>query len=940
MPNFFAKRDPWGNGLALWVFAGLLFFVPLIFSAMKQLKTDNNVQNWLPEDDPQARVLSWAQSHFPAEDRILVTWDGSSLTDPRVDRLKSSLAGQVDEDGVRRGGSPYVEAVTTARDVCTAVVEYNVDPDEVLRRMQGTLVGTGLIKVRLTSAGRTKRAQTIEALKAAAADQIGLTVRIEDPTTEFVDDELLAEWENDAESDLEEGEEALFDGELPAHDFRVSWNGLGPHAPEVEAFCRLARNLRGFETAEEPDGQKLVDDCFVSLGSPVGMLVTLSEAGSSDSAAMVADVRSAAAAAGIPLDSLHLGGSAVTTAELNKAMKQATWNGEADSWMPHKRSVMLLSFTIGIVLAFYFLKSARLGILVLGISFYTTAITVTLVPLTGGTMNMVLIVMPTLLNVLALSGAIHVANYWRHAAHENPATAIVRAVEMARQPCVLASLTTAVGLISLVTSDLAPVRDFGIYSAIGCVIALFMVLYGLPTLLQLWPASRPDPRHVESRSWGRFGDVVTKHATLISLSCLFLFVTGTAGLTYFRTETKVIRYFPASARLVKDTESIERSLSGVASVETIVRFNADSQDQTQFLERMEIVREVEKQISDHPEISGSLSLADFQPVRLPPIETRGFKRIAYNRRSSEAERRIKEENEGGASQFLSVAHEAVDLHQTGDEGLNAAGDELWRITAQAAVASDSDYGLLTRQLNERVQSVLRMHPGATHVVTGTIPLFLRTQQAVLDSLVMSFALAFGLIAVVMMILLRNPVAGLIAMLPNLMPVGTVFGLISWCGQHVDVGSMVTASVALGIAVDGTLHLLSWFREGVGRGLSRGDAVKQALGHCGPAMWQTSATVGISLFMLAPAELLLVSRFGWLMASLIGAALVADVIFLPALLVGPLGRLIERSVCGKQTAEAAAAQSSDTGENARTILRPPRPHFGLTKQRSKSSRKTV
>ena len=209
--------------------------------------------------------------------------------------------------------------------------------------------------------------------------------------------------------------------------------------------------------------------------------------------------------------------------------------------------------------------------------------------------------------------------------------------------------------------------------------------------------------------------------------------------------------------------------------------------------------------------------------------------------------------------------------------------------------SDLDYAELTSDLNERVQSELKGYPGTSHRVTGMIPLFLRTQQAVLESLIRSFAMAFGVIALVMMVLLRNPLAGLITMLPNLLPVGMVFGLISWGGLFVDIGTMITASVALGIAVDGTLHLLTWFREGLNRGLSRQDAVSEALGHCGPAMWQTSAAVGLGLFMLFPAELLLISRFGWLMAALIGTALIADIVFLPALLAGPLGMLIERSV---------------------------------------------
>lgn len=946
MPNFFAKRDPWGNGLSLWVFVGLLFFAPLMGAAIRQLKTDNDVQNWLPEEDPQARVLAWYHEHFPSEDRILVTWDGSSLDDPRVGRLKTHLGGRLDEDGIRRSGSPYVDEVLTAHEVCAKIVEYGVEPDEVLERMQGTLIGTGLIKVRLTPAGRAKEAQTIASIKAAAAGTLGLNIEVVDPITNFIDDELIAEWEAEAEADLLDSEEQdesaaeLLTSELPAHDFRIRWRGLQPGTSQVTAFCELVEGLRGFATADEPNGLRLVERCFQSPGSPVGMIITLSEAGSADHEAAIEEIRGAATEAGIPAEALHMGGSSVTTAELNRAIARCSWNVNSDSWLPHRQSVLVTSFVVSVVLAFVFLKSLRLGILVLGISGYTTMLTVTLVPLTGGSMNMVLMVMPALLNVLALSGAIHVANYWRHAAYEDPATAVIRATEMARQPCALASLTTAVGLFSLMSSDLAPVRDFGLYSAIGCIVALVMVLYGLPTLLQMWPTSRPRARDIESGRWGRFGEFISRHGTALSLTCLITFVVSSAGLMHFQTETKVIRYFPQDARLVKDTEAIERTLAGVASVETLIRFNEQAQRDLPFLQRMEIVREIEQAISTHPDISGTLSLADFQPVTPAPAEdARTFQKITYNRRSSEVERRVKEEGEAGAAAFLTVAETARDFARPGDGGLNAAGDELWRITAQSAVASDSNYGQLTADLNDRVQSIVRLYPGASHVVTGTIPLFLRTQQAVLDSLIWSFAMAFGLIAIVMMVLLRNPLAGLIAMLPNLLPVGTVFGLLSWSGQHVDVGSMVTASVALGIAVDGTLHLLSWFRKGIADGLSRTEAVTQALGHCGPAMWQTSAAVGFGLLMLAPAELLMVSRFGWLMASLILAALIADVVFLPALLTGPLGWLIERSTTRKKvTSEVPSDRVED--EAGRTLVPPPRPHFGVASRRLRERPKAV
>ena len=284
------------------------------------------------------------------------------------------------------------------------------------------------------------------------------------------------------------------------------------------------------------------------------------------------------------------------------------------------------------------------------------------------------------------------------------------------------------------------------------------------------------------------------------------------------------------------------------------------------------------------------------------------------------ENAIKGERAGETAALFVVADAAGDLVRPGDAQLNGVGDELWRISAQASVMSDANYGLLTNELNSCVQSVTRYYPGTTHVVTGTVPLFLRTQEAVLESLIVSFALAFAIISVVMMWVLKDVWAGLLSMVPNLLPVSFVFGMLAWNDQRVDIGTMITASVALGIAVDGTLHLLTWFKHGLEQGRSRFQSVVESLAHCGPAMWQTSAAVGIGLLMLYPAELLLISRFGWLMSALIAAALVADLVLLPALLSGWLGALIERRVVVKKEDTKA--------EDAPSIV--PAAHIPLTR----------
>ena len=377
-------------------------------------------------------------------------------------------------------------------------------------------------------------------------------------------------------------------------------------------------------------------------------------------------------------------------------------------------------------------------------------------------------------------------------------------------------------------------------------------------------------------------------------ACIVLLIAGVAGLSRFQTEVKVIRNFSEDSRLVQDYRFLEENLSGITPVDTIIRFSPESQRRLRFLERQEIVRDIEEQIRQHPHITGAMSLADFLPVQTAPgADARTREKIMFNRRSNETERRIKSGDEAGVDAFLSVAEERADLAAEGDAGLNEAGDELWRISAQSALMSDVDYGLLSTEIDQCVQSVTRFHPGTSHVVTGTGPLFHRTQHAVLESLIRSFGLAFLIIAGIMVWMLRSPIAAALCMLPNLFPIAFVFGVVSWCGQAVDVGAMITASVALGIAIDGTLHLITWFRDGIDRGLDRRTAVIEGLKHCGPAMLQTSVAVGLGLLMLAPADILLVSRFGWLMSALIAAALFADVILLPALLAGPLGAVIER-----------------------------------------------
>ena len=195
--------------------------------------------------------------------------------------------------------------------------------------------------------------------------------------------------------------------------------------------------------------------------------------------------------------------------------------------------------------------------------------------------------------------------------------------------------------------------------------------------------------------------------------------------------------------------------------------------------------------------------------------------------------------------------------------------------------------------------------------TGMVPLVYKTQHELIAGLTSSLVMAFFLIAFVFVVILRSVPAALIAMLPNIFPVVVVFGFMAWAGILVDVGTMMTASVALGVAVDDTMHYLTWFSEGVAAGMKPKEAALNAYRRCAPAMTQSTLIAGLGLFSFAFSTFVPTQRFGILMLAILSTALIGDLIFLPALLTcKPFGRFFARRRLGVRR-ELDAPQKSET-----------------------------
>jgi len=209
---------------------------------------------------------------------------------------------------------------------------------------------------------------------------------------------------------------------------------------------------------------------------------------------------------------------------------------------------------------------------------------------------------------------------------------------------------------------------------------------------------------------------------------------------------------------------------------------------------------------------------------------------------------------------------------------------------------DIDYGKILADIRTKLRDAGAGDQPAAGIsvhVTGVMPLVHAIQHALMQDLFISFLSAFVIIAIVMSVAQAGFWTGLISMIPNVFPMVIMFGLLGWIGSSLDIGSVMTASIALGIAIDDVLHFLTFYRRALARGLSRQEAVHATYQQCGFAMFLSSMVCGLAPMAFYFSTFLPASRFAWMMLLLLAIAVVGDLVLLPALVIGPAGKLFAR-----------------------------------------------
>jgi predicted RND superfamily exporter protein len=633
-------------------------------------------------------------------------------------------------------------------------------------------------------------------------------------------------------------------------------------------------------------------------GEQTCAVVTLSDRARTHLHPTLAEIREAAGDIGLAPAEVHLGGPAVVNAAIDVSSTQSLVR------------LAGLAALIGLVIAWLCFRTVRLTVIVFVIAGYSAALSLAVVPLSGVPLNAILVTMVPLVYVAAMSGAIHLTNYYLASCREGHSSdAIRRAVHHAALPLGLATATTAVGLLSLWYSDLEPIRLFGVFSAIGVAIGLALQVVLLPALLTLWPAGQQavasaaapaagdDEIEPLSPRWQRLASLVIGHQSWISVMCLAALILGGFGLSRMETSIQIMRLFSPRTPIIASYAWLEKNLGALVPMELVIRF--DSANQQPMADRLRLVRKLHASIAETPQVGGCLSAATFTPPISPTgASLRGF---MVNRRLRQAR------------PLLTDAGYLIES----DQG------ELWRISVRVSAGEDLDYGLFQQDLRRKVEPILAQaqrdgHGGISAVYTGAVPIIYKARRSLLDGLILGFGTDVVLVVAAVVVLLRHWSSGLLLLLTSVFPMALIFGSMGWLGIVVDIGSVMTPCVALGVTIDDVIHFVLWFRRGIARGLPLPAAVELAYAGCGRAMVQSWGVIGLGLAAFALSSFIPTFRFGALMIGLLTIGLAGNLLFLPALLAGPLGRIIAASVRRQSSVVADPSRSQHRQNSASTV----------------------
>ncbi len=499
----------------------------------------------------------------------------------------------------------------------------------------------------------------------------------------------------------------------------------------------------------------------------------------------------------------------------------------------------------------------------------------------GWKIGLTFLTAPPLLMAVGVAHSVHILSEFRVQRGErgDRRAALVETLRLVGTPCLLTSLTTAAGFLSMSFVPIKSLSQSALYTAAGVLAAFVLSLTLLLALLSFGPR---DGRAVQGRAQAaaggfagqgvlglvgiltRVAELNLRHRRVLLLGFGAFTLACGVGALRVQVDSNWLEDFWSDAPIRVDTVRVDDEMGGTTNI--IYVFDAGAADA---IKEPAALREIERlQTLAREEdwlVRKSYSIVDIVKDLNQVFHDGdpGFYRLPETRQEV-AQLLLLYESSGGeeVEEYVSLDYRRANLE----------------LRLRLAPTSE------TAKLVARLDAALEEAPLVTTrlTLTGIGALWLELMDYIVDSQLQGFAIAFSAITAMMILIFRSVRIGLISMIPNLTPVLLALGAMGWLGIDLDYNKAMIAAVAIGISVDDTIHLMTRFHHEFARHGHYETALRAALTGIGRALLITSVALVLGFLVFGLSELRSQATFGGLLAAAIVTALIADFFFMPAL----------------------------------------------------------
>ncbi len=552
----------------------------------------------------------------------------------------------------------------------------------------------------------------------------------------------------------------------------------------------------------------------------------------------------------------YLGGWTTTNLSLSQYLK-------ADMIVFVPATYFLIALT-----TWLFFRNIRLTIAaVINISVCLAA-TRGLLGMTGVALNNVTSIVIPLVMALSLCDTVHIFSHLDRTILDSAADkydALAKVLKRVALPCFLTTVTTAVGFFSLSFSHITPIKEFAWIASAGMVFEFVFSFFLLPPVL-LW--FRPEKIYHQARSGQKMDTFISQLGASVQRHYRAIAITGTAVIlvsiwaaTLIRVETNLIEFFKKESPVRTALDFVENRLSGVGTLD--VSFKAQALDAFKQPSNLRVIERLQQYIDSLDPVDKTMSFVDFLKDMNASFHAED---IRYYRIPASPEL---------VSQYLLV-YDSDDI----EDFINTDYDHA-RISVRISEHSSAGQKELIERIKAYIQTI--DHQGIDIRVTGRAVTDANVIDALVQGQVSSLSMALGVISLIMLLVFRSFKLALLSMIPNLFPIVLNFGIMGMFNIPLDTGTALIAAVALGIAVDDTIHFLSEYQLRRSQNMTMPDALTAANETKGRAIVASSLILCIGFGVLGLSRFVPIIHFGLLSAIIMLTALIGDLVFLPTIM---------------------------------------------------------